>query len=98
MENKENFGYLSNNFLKDFKKWVKSEHDNSLITTNSFVRPNVDYKELAENADCPTQEHTMKEIVKSFIKNGGKVKEIIETSCLIKTKKGFFYLDKKFID
>jgi hypothetical protein len=92
------FKNLQNDFLKDFKKWVNSEHDNNLITVNSFVRPNTDYKSITENIDCPMQDHTSKEIIKCFMKNGGRVKEVNENVCLVQTKKGKFYIAKNFLD
>ena len=92
------FKDIQNDFLKNFKKWMHSEHDNNLITVNSFVRPNCDYKEIIENIDCPIQSHTSKEIVKCFMKNGGRVKEIVENVCLVNTKKGQFYISKNLLD
>ena len=97
MGNKEGF-FSSDDFLKDFKKWVNVTHDDSLVVVNSFVRPNSDVKTIQENMDCPVQNHTSKEIAKCFMKNGGKVKEIVENSLLISTKKGKFYLPKKYVD
>jgi len=92
------FKDIQNDFLRDFKKWVNSDHDNNLITVNSFVRPNSDYKTVFENADCPIQDHSVKEIIKFFMKHGGRVKEIVENICLIQTNKGKFYIGKNLLD
>lgn len=92
------FKDIQNDFLRDFKKWMHSEHDNNLITVNSFVRPNSHVKDILENIDCPIQNHSAKEIVRCFMKNGGRVKEIVENVCLVQTKKGKFYINKNLLD
>lgn len=98
MKKNDGFFDINNNFLKDFKKWVNSEHDESSIVKNSYVRPKSDYKTIHENIDCPTQDNTAKDILKCFFKNGGRVKKIFENTCLVVTKKGKFYINKNYLE
>jgi len=98
MNKQDGFHSMTNDFLKDFKKWVNSEHDESAIVKNSYVRPKSDHKTIFENIDCPHQENTTKDILKCFFKNGGRVKKIFENTCPVVTKKGKFYINKEHLE
>lgn len=89
--------FWSPSFMAEFKKWIDNKEDNNnIIDKGSIVTTNLKLKTLVERIDCiKTMDHSVIDIAKNFLKNGGMVKEVQGDELLIKGKKGLFLINKE---
>lgn len=89
--------FWSPSFMAEFKKWIDNKEDNNnMIDKGSIVTTNLKLKTLVERIDCiKTMDHSVIDIAKNFLKNGGMVKEVQGDELLIKGKKGLFLINKE---
>lgn len=89
--------FWSPSFMAEFKKWIDTKEDQSnTIDKGCMVTTNLKLKTLVERIDCiKTMDHSVIDIAKNFIKNGGIVKEVQGNDLLVKGKKGLFLINKE---
>jgi hypothetical protein len=90
--------FWSNSFLHDFRHWILESEKTGATLKGKHCKPINEGQKLADAIDCPFHEIEEIELAKSFCKNGGVIKEVVDDLYLIKTKKGRFYINKKEVD
>lgn len=82
--------------MAEFKKWMDDKEGESQdVVAGSFVTTNLKLKTLVERIDCiKTGDHSVLDVAKYFIKQGGIVKEVNGENVIVKTKRGIFSIDK----
>lgn len=86
--------------LDHFKKWMKSQNEFDSKITKKFpigekVESKVGPKKLIEVMTL--EDGQLNRVVKDFIKNGGKIKEVIEREFLVEVTMGSFTVPKNYV-
>jgi len=91
--NNENFS------LDNFKKWMKNQNDfNSKILEfpiGEKVISKVKSKKLLEVMTLENGQ--LNRVIKDFVKNGGKIKQVIDDEYLIEVVMGSFIISKNYV-
>lgn len=86
--------------LDNFKKWMKDQKEFDSKIAKKFpigeqVESKVGSKKFSEIMTL--EDGQMNRVVKDFIKNGGKVKEVSGKEFLIEVTMGSFYVPKNYV-
>ena len=86
--------------LDNFKRWIKSQNE-----FDSKIKKKYPIGELVESKSSPKkfaevmnlEDGQMNKVVKDFMKNGGKIKEVSSGSFLVEVTMGSFYIAKNYV-
>jgi hypothetical protein len=86
--------------LDNFKKWIKGQNEFDSKLEKKFpigerVVSKIGPKKLANNMTL--EDGQLNKVLKDFIKNGGKIKEVIEKDYLIEVTMGSFTIRKNYV-
>ena len=86
--------------LDNFKRWMKDQNEFDLNMKKKFpigeqVESKISAKKLASVMNL--EDGQMNRVVKDFMKNGGKIKEVSGSDFLIEVTMGTFYIAKNYV-
>jgi hypothetical protein len=86
--------------LDNFKKWIKNqnEFDSKLIKKFPIGEQVVSKVKAKKLENVMTLENgQLNRVIKDFMKNGGKIKEVIDNEYLIEVTMGSFIVSKNYV-
>ena len=86
--------------LDNFKRWIKDQNDFDQNMKKKFpigeqVESKISAKKLSSVMNL--EDGQMNRVIKDFMKNGGKIKEVSDGNFLIEVTMGTFYIAKNYV-